>query len=248
MPSLKNRFEQFILSIEDAESVDNLLRYSAPIGRNLADFLTCDRRVIIEQKSIEVNPDYKIQRFFEKLASEGRLPQGDFSLGELLNKIRPDGERLFNELRERVTRILEDVVEKSNKQIRDTKAAFQIPEALGVVIILNENASLIFPDLAVLRLFDAVRKRRSDGKLRYAHIHTVILISEAHALETKDATMLGMATVYSDSGNEIPFATRFAQGFSERWAAFNGAGYLDEGKLWDNLIPRDPVKPIVIIR
>jgi hypothetical protein len=43
--------------------------------------------------------------------------------------------------------------------------------------------------------------------------------------------MYDMATVYSDAGNAIPFATTFAEDLNRRWAAFNGAGYLESSVL-----------------
>jgi hypothetical protein len=60
MPTLKGRFPQFMLSTEGVESVDDLLKHCVLEGRKRADYLACDRRVVIEQKSIDVNPDYKI--------------------------------------------------------------------------------------------------------------------------------------------------------------------------------------------
>jgi hypothetical protein len=97
MQSLKDRFEQFMLSTAGVESIDDLLKHCALKARQRADYLACDRRVIIEQKSIDVNPDYKIQQFLDKLANAGRLPssdQVDWSLAELFSKVTPDGAAL----------------------------------------------------------------------------------------------------------------------------------------------------------
>jgi hypothetical protein len=74
MLTLKDRFEQFMLSKKGVESVDHLLKHCVLEGLQRADYLACDRRIVIEQKSIDVNPDYKIQQFLDKLASAGRLP------------------------------------------------------------------------------------------------------------------------------------------------------------------------------
>jgi hypothetical protein len=251
MPTLKDRFQQFMLSTEGVESVDDLLKHCVLEGRNRADYLACDRRVVIEQKSIDVNPDYKIHKFLDKLANAGHLPssgQTDWLLPELL-RVVPDGPALFEELRGRVTKVLDDIIAKADDQTRDTKQTFSIPEAIGIVVVLNECAPLIFPDIAMVKLFDMLRKRRQNGELRYIHNQVIVLISEAHLIEShEDVTMFNMATVYSDAGNEIPLATMYTESLNEQWAAFNNAGYLESSELWDNFRPRDPAKVFTVVR
>jgi hypothetical protein len=250
MTSLKQRFEKFMISTPGVESIDELVRprEGELTGRKRADFLACDRRVVIETKSLDVDPVEKIQRFLDGLAQAGRLSKsGDMTLEELLRDL-PDGQALYDELRVRVTKVLDDNIAKADDQTRDTKVIFAIPEAIGVVVILNENAPLLYPDQSMLRIFEVLWKLR-NGKLRYVHNHVVIYISEAHIVDAGDSvTMHDMATVYSDAGNATPFATTFADDLNRRWAAFNGAGYLESSELWDNFRARDPVKPFNIVR
>ena len=239
-----------MLSTQGAESIDDLVRprESELTGRKRADFLAWDRRVVIETKSLDVDPVEKIQHFLNELAQAGRLPKsGDMTLEELLGDL-PDGQALFDELRARVTKVLDDNIAKADDQTRDTKEIFSIPEAIGVVVILNENASLLYPDQSMLKIFEVLRKLR-DGELRHIHNHVVIYISEAHIADAGDgATIYDMATVYSDTGNATPFATTFAEDLNRRWAAFNGAGYLESSEVWDNFRARNPVKPFNVVR
>ena len=80
-----------MLSTPSVESIDELLRHRAPVDLQRADYLACDRRAVIEVKSLDVNPDYKIQRFLDGLAQAGRLPSaGDTTLAELLSKHRAE--------------------------------------------------------------------------------------------------------------------------------------------------------------
>ncbi len=252
MLTLKDRFEQLMLSAKGVESVDQLMKNSVIKGRQSADYLACNRRVVIEQKSIDVNPDYKIQRFLNTLASAGRLPssgQTDWTLGELLSKVVPDGPALFDELRERVTKVLDDIIAKADDQTRDTKQTFLIPEAIGIVVVLNEHAQHIFPDISVMKLFDMLRKRRRNGELRYVHNQVIVLISEAHLINADDdAIRRSMATIYSDAGNEIPLATTYTESLKEQWATFNNAGYEELSEFWDNFRTRDPLKVITVGR
>jgi hypothetical protein len=245
---LKDRFERFMLSTPGVESIDQLLRHGGSPGAERADYLACARRAIIEVKSLDVNPDYKVQGFLDKLGQSGRLPAaGDTTLAELLSKL-PDGQALFDEIRERVTKVLDDIVAKADHQTRDTKQTFKITEALGVLVVLNESATVLFPDISTVKLFEMLRKQR-DGQLRYVHNQVIILISEAHLIDAGEAvTMFPISTLYSEAGNSIPFATTFAENLNRKWAAFNDAGYLASSELWDNSAPRDPVKRFTIIR
>jgi hypothetical protein len=246
---LKERFQRFMLSTPGVEGIDELLRSggSELKKRKRADFLACGRAVIVETKSLDVDPVEKVQRFLDRLAQAGCLPKcSDTTLEQVLRDL-PDGQALYDELRGRVTKILDDDIANADDQTRDTKVIFGIPDAIGIVVILNENAALLYPDQSTLRIFDVLRKRRG-GELRYVHNHVVIYISEAHIVDAGDeSTIYDMATVYSDAGNEIPFVTTFAKGLNQRWAEFNGAGYLESPDLWDRFRARDPVKPFTVI-
>jgi len=117
------------------------------------------------------------------------------------------------------------------------------------VVVLNERAQLLDPDIATVKLFDMLRKRRQDGELRYVHNQVIILISEAHLIELdEEVTMFPMSTIYSDAGNEVTLATTYTESLKEKWVAFNNAGYLDSSKLWDNFRPRDPAKVFTVVR
>ena len=70
----------------------------------------------------------------------------------------PDGAALFDQLRERVTKVLDDIIAKADDQTRDTKQTFLIPGAIGIVGVLNERAHLLDPDIATVKLFEMLRK------------------------------------------------------------------------------------------
>ena len=96
----------------------------------------------------------------------------------------------------------------------------------------------------MLKIFEVLRELR-DGELCFIHNY----ISEADIADAGDgATIYDMATVYSDTGNATPFGTTFDEDLNRRWAAFNGAGYLESSEVWDNFRARDPVKPFNVVR
>jgi hypothetical protein len=246
--TLKKRFVQFMLSMADVESIDVLLHESAPVGLKIADFLAYGRRAIVEVKSIERNPARKIQSFLDGLAQNGCLLNAeDVTLTELLRAL-PDGQALFDELLARVTKVFDDLIARADDQVRHTRKIFNIPDAIGVVAILNEDATLLYPDISAVRIFEVLRKTR-DGQLRYTENHVVIYISEAHIIHDRaEVRRFPTSTVYSDIGNATPFATTVAEELSQKWAAFNDAGYMGSYERWDYFRSRNPVEPFVVVR
>jgi hypothetical protein len=55
-PSLTNRFEAFVRTLDQFENIDDLLRGSDPNGMKRADYLVGNRRFILEQKVLLNDP------------------------------------------------------------------------------------------------------------------------------------------------------------------------------------------------
>lgn len=235
-------------SMADVESIDAIHARNPPTGRKFADYLAYDRRVIIEVKSLDSDPINKIQRFLDD-RFRGRSLEivGNTMLSDLFQDI-PDGSRLFDELQDRVTKVLEDDIANADRQIRDSKLIFDLKDAIGVTVILNENAFILFPDISTKRIFLTLRKMEA-GAVRYNNTHVAILISESHAIgDYEDQILFPVSTTYSDLGNATPFATVVAEEFVRLWAAFNSAGYLEAAEGWDRTVSRGSIGPIIIAK
>jgi hypothetical protein len=88
MPSLKERFEAFVQTLEGFESIDYLLMGNDYAGKQRADYLLNGRTIIIEQKSLEQNPTDKPQKFVERLANEqGFLIYGQVSTNLIFGRM-----------------------------------------------------------------------------------------------------------------------------------------------------------------
>jgi hypothetical protein len=181
--SLKARFEQFMSVFPGAENIDALMRDCDLPGRKSADYLAFNRSCIIEQKSLDSDPAHKVQSFVNELFRKRTIIGcGQNSLGRII-ETQPDAEQLKAELYGRAVRVVDDNIADADKQIRDTKKTFLNPEAVGLVILLNEAAQLISPDFVLFRAFEVLRRRLTlGGDLRYPHVEGVILISEGIAL------------------------------------------------------------------
>jgi hypothetical protein len=239
--NLKERFEDFMKAVGSVESIDSLTRdYSAP-GRRKADYLAFGRRAIVEQKTLDVDPVYKVQDFIDKLSRERNIVGcGQVSLGQILSKF-PDGSELKTNFYRRLTQGIEDIIANADDQIGDTRKTFLNAEAVGLVVILNEVAQVLEPDFLVARAFETLRETTPSGAVRYKNIHVVVVVSEADRLVgAEPAKRIPIETVFSDAGNAHPWATPMAATLKRRWAEFNGAGDVEWPDRTRDETPADP--------
>ena len=228
LPSLKQRFESFMSSGAFADSIDALVKSGYPKGLQKADYLTRDRSAIIEQKSLDQDVDAKVQALLNDLTGYyGPLDRHQLTLAEIINVIAglPPDNPFRPKLRAILTQRIDDILAKADKQTRDTRKFFGLPDAIGVVVVLNEHAQLIEPDYFQDKAWNMLRKERSLGELRYPENQVVILISEAHrVLRPDNVEMIPVETAFSDIGLADPRANVFAEELRRSWADFNQAG------------------------
>jgi hypothetical protein len=223
--SLRKRFESFVTTLDGFESIDALLRNRDMPGKKRADYLVERRKFIIEQKELEVDQIEKSREFLSKLMEQGQflLLGGQVSADYIFSKL-PDGQRLKRELVFRVTRALEGAVSHADKQTRDTRDIFAIPDAPGILIILNEMAPLLTPDVIRYALAHLFQKTTPDGRLQYSQNDGILLISEAHTLGTPGylkAFPILPFTAPQCRAQEVVLG--FFSKLMEAWAKFNGA-------------------------
>jgi hypothetical protein len=221
---LRERFETFVRTLDGFESIDALLRNCDPPGKKRADYLLYERQIIVEQKALEVDPIEKPRKFMDDLIEKGRfvLLGGQVSADVIFSKL-PDGQKLQRELILRLTRALEGAVSNADKQTADTRDIFAISNAVGVLIILNEKARMLSPEIIHYGLANVFQKTSDDGSLRYPHINGVIVISEAHVVDAPtSAKIFPMLSFTSPHGRGEEVVKRFSAALMEHWANFNG--------------------------
>lgn len=223
--SLKERFERFMSLGEFAESIDALTITNNVPGRRKADYLACNRSVIIEQKSIDHDVDSQVRAFLGDLIRQhGPRDAEHITLAGIIDAVvklpSPNPFRL--RLRAILTQRIDDYLAEADKQTRDTRRTFSISTAVGVVVVLNEHGQLIEPDYFVTKAWDMLRKEVAPGKLRYPENQVALCISEAHRIASADGSeMIPVETTFSDAGLSNPAAVSFAEELRQRWAEFN---------------------------
>lgn len=244
--SLKARFASFMKSDGFAEDIDVLVRTGYPKGLRKADYLAHNRSVIIEQKSLDEDVQAKVQVVLDDMVrTYGPLDRGQVTLAGIIDAVArlPRGNPFKPRLRAILTQKIDDLIAKADKQTRDTRKFFGLPDALGVVVVLNEHAPLVEPDYFQDKAWDMLRKEQASGQLRYPENQIVILISEAHRVVTAaNVEMIPVEMTLSEAALKNPAAEDFASELRQRWADFNQSLVADWVGPIRAVTTRDPVR------
>jgi hypothetical protein len=222
MANVVERFEAFIKTMRGFESIDELLKDAHLEGKKRADYLLWNREIIVEQKVLLADPADKAQKFVNGLINKGRiLVYGTVSTDRVFAGM-PDGDQQKRRMFLSITKGLEASFADADKQTRDTRQILSIPDAVGMVVILNVSAPTLRPDLVRYGLSQVLEKRREDGSVRYPNNDGVVMISEAHT----DISQRGRGAPCFSSPTPHTKAESLVRAFSDAliqaWAAFNG--------------------------
>jgi len=223
MGNLVERFEAFVKTVRGFESIDELLGSVHLEGKKRADYLLWERQVVIEQKVLVVDPADRPQKLVDELIQQGRiLAYGRVPVERIFVHL-PDGDELKYKMIRGITKGVEDSFAGADKQTRDTREIFSIPDAIGVVLILNVSAPTLHPDLVRYGLSQVLEKKRDDGSIRYPNNDGVIMISEAHtdvSIRGRGAPCFSSPTPHTRSEKVV---RAFSDALIQAWAAFNKA-------------------------
>ena len=222
MGNLKERFERFVKTLNGFESIDVLLSGNDPKDVKRADYFFLKRSIIVEQKTIERDPSNKPQEFVESLVKQGKIMiWGTVSTKVIFDKL-PDGEKLKAQMFDRLTRQIDTYVSDADKQTRDTRKYFDVPDALGILVLLNENGATLTPDVIRYGVQRPFAKKLVDGSYRYPHNQGVIVLSELHPIKTGNGgQMMPILPMFKSEDKRQKQFDAFTQEFMTLWAQFN---------------------------
>lgn len=223
---LLDRFETFVRTMRGFEDIDALLGGANQDSKKRADYLVWSRKVIIEQKVLVSDPAGKPQKFVDELIEQGRIIVYGRTSTDAIFRGLPDGQDLKSEMFLAMTKGLEGSVAYADKQTRDTRERFGIPEATGVLVILNESAPTLRPDLILYGLHHVFNKRREDGALRYLNNDGVILISGVHPMRGPMGSGMPCFSAVSPQPRSAAVFSAFSSELLGGWAAFNGVPHV----------------------
>lgn len=233
--SLKDRFKAFLSQLPFAEAIDYLKLPPEFNNTKRADFLIENRKAIIELKSIESDPEHKIHSELKNHQERDEYPlfYGELMLDKVLKHL-PNGGEIQKKLFYKISRSIEQSFREGDKQIRETKEIFNCPDSIGLLVLLNEDISVLSPEILSYRVSQLLTKTDDDSSPHYRNITSVWVILENYSLKTRTGDkLLPSIVIDGPCAVERPELTNIMNILQRKWAAFNGVPYVtnDIGKI-----------------
>jgi hypothetical protein len=220
--TLENRFKQLMASLSGVESVDALLPPGSFVGKQRADYLVANRRVVLELKTLKVDPSAKIEAELSQHRNRNDFPliYGSVELPKILRHL-PDGDKINQRIYRNISRSVETAVRGAETQISDTEEIFNLLKPVGLLVLLNESIDVLDPKVVVRKTSELLTRERTDGSM-HTSIDFVWLLFEGHAIETIDgSTARPSILLEGPTANSFDwFIPEFNQ-IQIAWSAFN---------------------------
>lgn len=229
-PTLEERFTSFIESLPNAENIDRLELPKDPSNTRKADFLLGNREVVVEMKLLKADPSHKVTETVEKHQDREDFPDffGSVDVRKVLAHLS-DGEDIYRRMVLSLTRSVEGGLRSSEEQIAHTKAVLNLPDSVGLLVVLNEAIDILDPGLVIQRVEQHWRKTQQDGNV-VSQVDFVWLVFESHLVTAVNGqSALPSMLISGDAADRFPWFTAFHHDLSARWAAFNNSRCFDSG-------------------
>lgn len=216
------------------EFIDELKIQADRRDSKRADFLLLDRTVIVEIKEVI---DDRIEKIRRVLDFERRIWDWPLhSPGEWLQSIlerHPRGAEINVRLRDINLKMTEKLVKDANRQIRDTRATFGLPDSIGILLVVNEHVDVLDPRVLCMQLHHLLYKRQpSGGRLRFPEIDMALLITVAHSvLDPRGTSHPGIFAVRRPDDPRFDRIDAITKQLIGAWAEAIGVPLIDWGSL-----------------
>jgi hypothetical protein len=221
--TLEDRFVRFAKGLDGVEVIDDLDLTREQQQAQKADFFFQGRTIIGELKSLKTDTAGKVDVILEPYRDAPEWPHffGEVELHKVINAL-PNKDELNRKIFSAVTDSIEGVMEKANRQIRTTKKTFDLPDAGGLLIILNDLVDILSPDMLVHRVGRCFGKKTAEGQVRFPEITVVWAINAAHYSQITP-TLKGRPLLILPSSMPDPHnIANFVETLGRKWAAFDG--------------------------
>lgn len=230
MPCLEERFKRFLASLSSSEEIDSL---ALPVDRKhprKADFLLAGRKVIVELKTLTDDTSQKIEPIVVKHGDREDFPllYGTTDLRTVLSHLS-DGEKIYRRIYFSITRSIEKAVRKAEKQISHTRHVLNLPNSVGLLIVLNESVKGLDPTVVGYRVANLMCRTRT-GASSSATLDFVWLLFESHSLGSDtELPAFPSMLIRGELAPRYPWFDAFWEDISRCWASSNNAAIVDAG-------------------
>ncbi len=209
--------------LQFAEAIDELELSQNKIENKKADYLLDNRRTIVELKSLQVDPEYKVHKELKKHRNRNEFPEfyGEMEVSKILKNL-PDGNIISEKLFYKLSRSIENSFKKANKQIESTKKLFHCNEASGLLIFLNQEINILSPEVIANRISQLLTKKDIHSQTQYRHVTSVWIIIENYIIKDKSRTQLIPSIILEGPNAEkYSYLPELYDRLRANWAFFN---------------------------
>lgn len=221
--NLHPHFMNFIRSVPSVELIDDLPLTDEQRKTKKADVFFEERTIVVEVKLLATDTAHKIDPILAPYRDTEHWPvfYGRWPISKILAHL-PDREKLNRKIYEAVTRSIENLVADANRQIRETKASFGLPNARGVLIVLNDTIDILSPEVIAEKVWRTLEKRTPHGTIRFPEIGYSWLLCETHSTPILPGlnALLSVNVEHPQVKDDGTLA-RFMDDLQHRWSAFN---------------------------
>lgn len=222
--NLESRFLAFAKSLPNSEYIDDLPLDQKQAKSKKGDFFFNNRSVVCEIKSLKKDTSNKVDSiiFPHRDRPEWPLFYGEWKISKILAHL-PDGEQIGQKIVEAISSAIPNSLRDANRQVRETKGSFHLPDAEGLLVLLNDAVDILSPHIIVSQIQNQLAKRISSGEMRFQEISIVWIIDETHTTQINEKTranpliMVINDYIQSSGATEVLVNTLFKQ-----WAEFEG--------------------------
>ena len=226
-PTLEERISSFLGSLPGAESIDKLISTSTCPGRQRADYLLEGRRIIVELKTLKIDPASKIEAEMEKYVDREDFPliYGTTTTDKVLAHL-PDGEHINSHIHHKITNSVEGAVTKAEEQIEETRKLFSLPDSVGLLVLLNETIDVLSPEVVGHRVATLMCRDRT-GKILSPAVHFAWLLMESHITPISPSlNAFPSILICGPDSDSFPWFPATFDRMQEQWARQNYGEFL----------------------
>ena len=221
--TLESRFTRFLEGLPGAESIDRLALPDDPQHRRKADFLLASRMVIVEVKTLTDDPSHKVETTADKHRGREDWPMfyGKANVRKVLSNLA-DGEAIYGKMVNALGRSVETAVRSAEEQVTHTRRVLGLPDAAGVLVILNDSIDVLDPNVVGHRVALLMRRPRT-GNSEAEKLDFVWLLFESHAMGMVQGIPAVPSFLINGEGKDrFPWFKGFHHDLVHRWAGANG--------------------------
>lgn len=215
-------FDRFLQILPLVENIDELAKEIDHKGIQIADYMFLERKIVCEIKTLNKDTKEKIEKIVDDLRDRDEFPifYGEWEVDKILKNLS-DGEQIQQKMAESATSPIEGTIKDANRQIRDTKRLFEIPNAKGIVIIINESVEILDAEFSKWRISRCLTKKTSSGTSRFESIDTVWFLDEAHQLLVRPGLRGPISLQIIGPSNDV-FVSNYIDYLMTQWATYVG--------------------------